>query len=87
MDIYYWSQIVGAVIAGNLLTLMFIYYAWSHDKVNGEASHISWAAMTCGLIPLAVLAIAAWSLEGPLDASAPQSPDANAPQIDLAAQD
>mgnify|MGYP001032717568 CR=1 FL=1 len=58
MDIIYWYQIVGAVIAGNVLTIMLVFCMWSADKAAKkglEYSDLSWTALACGIIPLLVV--------------------------------
>lgn len=58
MDVFFWYQIVGAVLAGNALTFMFGYYIWRCTKQerNGlDTSYLPLYVHLCGIIPPGVV--------------------------------
>ena len=54
VDIFEWYQVVGAVIAGNILTGCFVYYLWymtNREKRGMDTKNIPLGVALCGALP------------------------------------
>jgi len=66
MTVVEFFQIVGAVIAGNLLTLLYVYYLWRGRRAEMQGldpdTSLPLHVYVCAVIPLGVCGWALYSL-------------------------
>lgn len=81
MTVMQFYQLVGALVAANLLTFMFGAFVWithRREREGRDPMKVGLGVALCGLVPLAVVALAIFiaPLDGQAGASAPQPPAA-----------
>jgi hypothetical protein len=62
MDSFYFVQVVGAVVVGNLFSAMGVYFAYRvsrHEKHGGDPADLPFWMFLVGLAPFAVVGAAA----------------------------